>query len=1299
MMRKSIAVLLFCLGAGLLYAAETVVVDSKTRDVVNTGVINFANGQLRVGGVNVGPGGGDGGGTITDIVLSLPATLFQSPVDFTIDSAGTATGSALLANAPNNSVLANFSGGAAVPNWQSLTALKTAAGLDNLDNTSDANKPVSVATQTALNLKADVTAMNTALSAKADTSALTSGLNAKEDLLPNTSVNGYILSRQTNGTYSWVDPVTLGTTSYNGTDGVSNSSTTYTSATANFVAGDVGLTITGTDIPAGTTIASRTNATTIVLSQAATGSHTGNSFTIVNRLLPAGGTGTVTNFSAGDLSPLFTTTEATTTTTPALSFNLSTAAANTVFGNNTGSTAAPGFQTLVDAQVPDILTLTRASNLTTNGFVKTSGGNGTLSVDTTAAYELPLTFNAPFSRSGNIVSMSAASGGGNGYLSSTDWGHFNTAYLISPQTVLASSCTGSNPCVLDLSAGANPPINRILLTTVLADDLKVIMPPSANYNASVGFEALEIMDVVGGAQGTKGVSVTGSGANTVDGVAAGTLVAMPRSASYMRFAPNGTSKWVSTNYYTTAFVDRADKNKIITVDVSALPSPAPNPNYVFRPATTGDSVSVVPTDSGAAGFIKDIGSNGTATKTPPTPSDMVPIEEVIGTVGVDISGSSKDVTTGGIIDTIRIAGNLVSSYTIRFPNASDYPSGFPLVLIDASGTVSSSHPVTVTSQNGTDLFPNGQTSIIFDEPNGRKVFTSDGNANWNVTTVKTSIQPFQVLAPGQNNTFTISGNTSAVRHNAHIPLANGNNILAVDNPYDGMDIYLTLIQPSSGTRGSLFLPVGSRVEPSGAGVVTLSATNGNIDTLHGTYNGALTQFLWDAPKGPYTSASVPTAPSTLATGTVTASTIALTWADNSSNESGFALERCAGASCSNFNLIATYTAGTNSATDTGVSADTDYSYRIRAFNSAGYSTYSNTATAHTAMGGPTADLWEVHFNDGTGNTRAHATAGPDAILSYATDWITSNLPAGSTGAALHTVVGMAGTSGLTATPTCSGTCATSYTYKVLAWKNDGVHHNGFSGNGFAVTNASTLDGTHFNHLSWTAVTGAQYYTVYRVASGGTNGLGALVGTGPGFTNTTFDDMGATSVLPLPVFTATDIHSAQAETAVDYTHAGAVTGDKLSVSFWAKSVYNTATNTIAVVDGGTGSWRIMAANTGTNGKFQITFPRGTGTESGTASMNVSSGGNTINSGTGWHNIVVTMDNSTTNHGASQIQVFYDGNNPQTVSYVTTGTNQKIFTNSAPVVGSQTLAADVKDVRVYGHILSGSEVAAIFSGNAQ
>lgn len=54
-------------------------------------------------------------------------------------------------------------------------------------------------------------------------------------------------------------------------------------------------------------------------------------------------TGTVTSFSAGNLSPLFTTSVANNTTTPALSFSLSNAAGGTVFGNATASAAAPGY--------------------------------------------------------------------------------------------------------------------------------------------------------------------------------------------------------------------------------------------------------------------------------------------------------------------------------------------------------------------------------------------------------------------------------------------------------------------------------------------------------------------------------------------------------------------------------------------------------------------------------------------------------------------------------------------------------------------------------------------------------------------------------------------------------------------------------------------------------------------------------------------------------------------------------------------------------------------------------------------
>ena len=87
-----------------------------------------------------------------------------------------------------------------------------------------------------------------------------------------------------------------------------------------------------------------------------------------------GGTGTVTNVSAGNLGTLFTTTVLNPTTTPNIQFTASTAAAGTVFANNTTGVATPLFVTN-----PRI---TAIANLTSNGLLRTSGGVGTLSVDT-----------------------------------------------------------------------------------------------------------------------------------------------------------------------------------------------------------------------------------------------------------------------------------------------------------------------------------------------------------------------------------------------------------------------------------------------------------------------------------------------------------------------------------------------------------------------------------------------------------------------------------------------------------------------------------------------------------------------------------------------------------------------------------------------------------------------------------------------------------------------------------------------------------------------------------------------------
>ena len=94
-------------------------------------------------------------------------------------------------------------------------------------------------------------------------------------------------------------------------------------------------------------------------------------------------------------------------------------------------------------------------------------------------------------------------------MSAGDWIKFNQGFITSPQSILASTCVGTTPCVLDLSSPlANPRINQVFLNTVLANDLRIILPAATNYGSTFSFEPIEIIDIVGGtAQTNKGVTI------------------------------------------------------------------------------------------------------------------------------------------------------------------------------------------------------------------------------------------------------------------------------------------------------------------------------------------------------------------------------------------------------------------------------------------------------------------------------------------------------------------------------------------------------------------------------------------------------------------------------------------------------------------------------------------------------------------------------------------------------------------------------------------------------------------------
>ncbi len=93
--------------------------------------------------------------------------------------------------------------------------------------------------------------------------------------------------------------------------------------------------------------------------------------------------------------------------------------------------------------------------------------------------------------------------------------------------------------------------------------------------------------------------------------------------------------------------------------------------------------------------------------------------------------------------------------------------------------------------------------------------------------------------------------------------------------------------------------------------------------------------------------ALPAAPTNLAATAVSKSQINLTWTDNASNETGFRIERCKGATCTNFSLVITVSANVTAYSNTGLAANTSYRYRVSAYNGSGNSGYSNIVVAKT----------------------------------------------------------------------------------------------------------------------------------------------------------------------------------------------------------------------------------------------------------------------------------------------------------------------------------------------------------------
>ncbi len=150
----------------------------------------------------------------------------------------------------------------------------------------------------------------------------------------------------------------------------------------------------------------------------------------------------------------------------------------------------------------------------------------------------------------------------------------------------------------------------------------------------------------------------------------------------------------------------------------------------------------------------------------------------------------------------------------------------------------------------------------------------------------------------------------------------------------------------------------------------------------GPYSPAATARTQNAPD-----TQAPTAPAQPSVTVISESQINLTWTAATDNVgvTGYRLERCQGAGCTTFAQIAT-PAGLTYA-DSGLTAATDYSYRIRAVDAAGnLGPYSPAATAKTLTAISLAAAYG--FEEGTGTTTVDSSGNQNLATLQGAVWST-----------------------------------------------------------------------------------------------------------------------------------------------------------------------------------------------------------------------------------------------------------------------------------------------------------------------
>jgi len=309
-----------------------------------------------------------------------------------------------------------------------------------------------------------------------------------------------------------------------------------------------------------------------------------------------------------------------------------------------------------------------------------------------------------------------------------------------------------------------------------------------------------------------------------------------------------------------------------------------------------------------------------------------PFSEGTGTTTADVSGNNN---TGTLTSTTWTTAG-------QYGNALVFNGTSAFVDLGNPTTLQITGSMTISAWIKSSAFPGDDAAIVSRRNNDSLGYQLD-------TTVDTGPRTIG---------FKLTSSTGANMARYGATAMQVNTWYFVAGVYDAtartMNVYLNGVLDNGQTVGTitasqqnstLNVNIGRRTGLSGF------AFNGTIDEVR-IYNRALSQAEIQAdmatPLSGTPDTTPPTAPSALAATATSATQINLAWSASTDNVgvSGYRVERCQGTGCTNFAQIATPT--TASFSDTGLTASTSYSYRVRAADAAGnLSAYSNVASAST----------------------------------------------------------------------------------------------------------------------------------------------------------------------------------------------------------------------------------------------------------------------------------------------------------------------------------------------------------------